>query len=125
MGETIVGSMKINAGFPLVFEIGMMYMRWTLRYFDNCCADDKKTTKKNTIQQYVNLYCGPEYFMHFKYSGIMNIVFITMMFGTGLPILFPLAFFALLVLYMVENYMLYYGYKQPPAYDGYLNGCVI
>jgi len=125
MGETIVGSMKINAVFPLVFETGMMFVRWALRWLDGCGAGEGKTTKKTTIQQYVGLHCGPEYFMHFKYSGIMNIVFITMMFGTGLPILFPLAFFALAVLYGVETYMLYYGYKQPPAYDGYLNSCVL
>ena len=40
---------------------------------------------------YKSLYSGPEYTIHFKYSGILNITFITMMYGAGLPILFPLA----------------------------------
>ena len=59
--------------------------------------------------------------MHYKYSAIMNIVFITMMFGTGLPILFPLASFSLLTMYMLEKYEIYYVFQQPPAYDEKLN----
>jgi hypothetical protein len=55
----------------------------------------------------------------------MNIVFITMMFGAGLPILFPIAAASLSVLFCLEKYMLYYVYKQPPTYDEKLNNSVI
>jgi len=48
--------------------------------------------------------------MHFKYASIMNIVFITLMYGIGLPILFPLAVLALVILYVSEKYMLYFAY---------------
>jgi len=48
-----------------------------------------------------------------------------MMFGAGCPILFPIAAFSLLVLYLIENYMLYYVYKNPPAYDQSLNQSVL
>ena len=59
--------------------------------------------------------------MHYKYSAMLNITFITMMFGAGMPILFPIASFSFFSLYIVENYMLYYVYKEPPAYDEKLN----
>jgi hypothetical protein len=55
----------------------------------------------------------------------MNIVFITMMFGTGLPILFPIAAASLTVLFCLEKFMLYYVYKQPPTYDEKLNNSVL
>lgn len=55
----------------------------------------------------------------------MNIVFITMMFGAGLPILFPIAAASLTTLFCLEKFMLYYVYKQPPAYDEKLNNSVI
>ena len=55
----------------------------------------------------------------------MNITYITMMFGAGIPILFPIAAAAFLVLYTVENFLLYYVYKQPPAYDEALNDAVL
>jgi hypothetical protein len=37
-----------------------------------------------------------------------------MMYGFGLPILFPIAILAMFILYMVEKTMLYYAYKMPP-----------
>lgn len=63
--------------------------------------------------------------MHYKYSSIMNIVFLTMMFGPGLPILFPIAAASLCVLFVLEKTMLYYVFKQPPAYDEKLNNSVL
>ena len=55
--------------------------------------------------------------MHYKYSAILNIVFVTLMYGIGIPILFPIAVVALVILYVSEKYMLYYSYRQPPVYD--------
>ena len=63
--------------------------------------------------------------MHYKYSAIMNIVFITMMFGVGLPILFPLASVSLMFMYFLEKYEIYYVFQQPPAYDEKLNDSVL
>ena len=63
--------------------------------------------------------------MHYKYSSIMNITFITMMFGAGLPILFPIAAASLTVFFLLEKFMLYYVYRQPPAYDEKLNNSVL
>ena len=91
----------------------------------SCKKKDMENTKTETILQYVELYAGPEYFMHFKYSMILNIIFITMMYGVGLPILFPYAVVSLITLYVIEKFMLYYGYRQPPQYDVVLNDSVL
>lgn len=48
-----------------------------------------------------------------------------MMYGVGLPILFPIAAFSFLILYMVEKTMIYYAYRQPPMYDEKLNNNVL
>ena len=63
--------------------------------------------------------------MHFKYSGFLNIVFVTMTYGFGMPILFPVAAFAIFVLYLVEKTLLYYVYRLPPMYDERLSQSVI
>ena len=55
--------------------------------------------------------------MHFKYSSILTIVYITMMYGVGMPILFPIACISFVVLYFVEKILLFYGYRMPPMYD--------
>lgn len=55
--------------------------------------------------------------MHYKYSTILNVSFVTFMYGFGLPMLFPVAIFTIFVLYLVEKTMLYYSYQSPPMYD--------
>jgi len=44
-----------------------------------------------------------------------------MLFGVGCPILFPVAALSLYVIYSLETFMLYFGYRVPPAYDEYLS----
>jgi len=59
--------------------------------------------------------------MHYKYSTLLNTTFVTMLFGAGMPLLFPVAAATFMVFYMIENYKFYWAYKQPPAYDEKLN----
>jgi len=63
--------------------------------------------------------------MHFKYAAILNIVFVTFTFGFGIPILYPIAAIAMLILYLVEKTMLYYSYRLPPMYDERLSQSVL
>jgi hypothetical protein len=69
----------------------------------------------------VELYSGPVFLIHFKYSAILNIAFVTMMYGMGLPILFPIAAFSYFTLYVMEKLLLHYVYREPPMYDEKLN----
>ena len=63
--------------------------------------------------------------MHYKYSTVLNIVFVTFMYGFGMPMLFPIACASFVVLYFQEKLMLYYGYRLPPMYDERLSESVI
>ena len=109
--------MVFNTWFPFAMEVGYKMQRVLYRLMDRGLDFDDKTTSVNSIQQYVNIHAGPKYYMHYKYSSIMNIIFITMMFGAGMPILFPIAAVSLSGQFLLENYMLHYVYQQPPAYD--------
>ena len=44
------------------------------------------------------------------YSRVLTIVFVTFMYGFGLPILYPIAALSLLLLYATEKANLYWGY---------------
>jgi hypothetical protein len=65
----------------------------------------------------VELHSGPPFPIHFKYSLMMNIVFITFMYGAGLPILFLVATVSFAVFYVLERLLIAYSFKQPPAID--------
>ena len=52
----------------------------------------------------MDLYTGPDYIVHYKYSGILNVTYVTMLYGLGLPMLFPIAFLSYFIFWATERY---------------------
>lgn len=75
------------------------------------------TTKTTQVAQYVALFTGDAYIVHFKFSMVFNVVFVTMLYGLGIPMLFPIAVVALVVFWMLERYCVAYTYQKPPSLD--------
>jgi len=65
----------------------------------------------------VGLYAGPEYIIHFKYANILNVTYVTMTYGLGLPLLFPIAILSYLIFWLVERIQIAYTYRLPPKMD--------
>lgn len=63
--------------------------------------------------------------MHFKYATILNTIYVTFMYGYALPMLFPIAAFTFLNIYIAERYLITYFYQKPPVYDEKLNSAAI
>lgn len=59
--------------------------------------------------------------MHFKYAGMLNLVFVTFMYGLAVPLLFPITFLFFAVSYIIERVCLAYSYRLPPSFDDSLN----
>ena len=55
--------------------------------------------------------------IHYRYSTILNIVYVTFTYGIALPILFPIAFLCMMNIFIAERIQLAYFFKQPPLYD--------
>lgn len=87
----------------------------------SCRKPAKKTTKKKTIQEYVDLYGGPEFYVEWSYSNVMKMVYITLMLGTGIPILYYFCSFNFFILYVTEKYNFAYRYKRPPSYNNLIS----
>lgn len=121
IGVTLTGAMLFNVYWPIVEFFVFGSMRQAFRLLDRGFSCNKNKTKKTTIQLYVELYSGPVFFIHYKYSAILNIVFVTMMYGMGIPVLFPIAALSLFTLYCMEKLMLHFVYREPPMYDEKLN----
>jgi hypothetical protein len=126
VGNSLIETMIFNMYYPIVEYLLYLAMRLAYRALDrNCCSCNKFSTKKNSIKAYQDLYSGPGYYIHFKYSTILNTVFVTFMFGFGMPIFFPIALGSMAILYFLEKSMLYWVYQQPPMYDQRLNDSVL
>merc|ERR1719350_2553866 len=74
-------------------------------------------TKATSIQKFEAVYSGPLFFVHYRLAGLCNLVFITFLFGPGMPILFPIALAGLLWNLFTERIRMAYSYKKPPMYD--------
>ena len=125
IGSYMIYTMLFNSFYPLLEAVGYWAMRLAFRGLDSGCRRDKYKTKTTSIQSYIDVYAGPVYFMHFKYASIETIVFVTFMYGFGMPILFPIAAFSFAVLYLCERSMLFYAYRLPPMYDHRLSESVL
>lgn len=83
--------------------------------------DSQMKTKKKSPSQYIILYAGPEYLMHFKYSTLMVQVYVSFMYGLFIPFLFITTCIGIINMYIVERLCMSYYYRKPPIYDAALN----
>jgi len=123
VGSVLVSTMLLNAFMPPIFEAITNGTAWLFQTMDNgwrCCKKKEERmyhTKTTQIYQYLDLYTGPDYIVHYKYSGVLNVIYVTMLYGLGLPALFPIAFLSFFIYWATERYQLAYTYQLPPAMD--------
>lgn len=82
-------------------------------------------TKKTSRGPFKAVYQGSDYVIHFKYSGILNIVYIAFMYGMGLPLLFPIAAASIFSQWICERYNVAYVHRLPPTLDDKLTNNAI
>jgi len=112
--------MFITVFLPFVGVGVGIVVPWLKQQLDSKFTGDKYVTKQFSMSRYKLIYGGPEYLIHFKYSEFLNITYITMMYGIGIPLLFPIAALALFNAYISERILLAYAVRLPPAMDNVL-----
>ena len=60
-------------------------------------------TKTSSIPDYKKVWGGNEFKLHVKFANLLNITFVTMLYGLGLPLLFPIAALNLLTKLFCEK----------------------
>jgi hypothetical protein len=115
VGNKIVKAMIINSIMPYVTVATSLMIPWLKRRMDT--GGNPYNSKKTSMAKYKMLHGGSDYIIHFKYSNVLNIVYITMTYGVGMPILFPIAVFNFLNQWLCERIIVAYCMKLPPALD--------
>ena len=115
IGSTLVGTMFILGLFIPCYEAYYLITYYWLGQIKDsgwrCCqkkSDRRYHTKTSQIYQYLELHMGPEHKVDEKFAVILNVTFVTMTYGVGLPILFPIATLTLFILYATERYQVAY-----------------
>ena len=63
--------------------------------------------------------------IHFKYSDALNVVFVCLMYGLTMPMLFPIAAITLKLQQIAEKIAVAWVARLPPAMDNSLNNNAI
>lgn len=126
VGNDLIATMIANMYYPILEWAAYYGMRILFRVLDRgCCSCSVYTTHATSIKEYQDVYSGPSYYIHYKYSTVLNVVFVSFMFGFGIPVFFIIGAGSMAILYFIEKSMLYYSYMQPPMYDQRLNDSVL
>mmetsp|Transcript_36399 Transcript_36399/g.44476 ORF Transcript_36399/g.44476 Transcript_36399/m.44476 type:complete len:226 (+) Transcript_36399:2111-2788(+) len=120
IGGPIISVALINACMPAVSLVIEWLLNYLLKAFDRCrcCGEkEKNRTRKKTLISFKALYGGADFEIHYQYAQMLVIIWVTFLFAPGLPILFPIALFAIFVQYCCNRVALAYFCKRPPVYD--------
>jgi len=101
------------------------FMLGTSRCCDRGCTCDERRTKKITQTEYEELNKGPKFDMEFRYSSVLYVIWVTMTYSSGLPILYFVAVIYFFVTYWVDKFLIFHYYRLPPNYSVALSNASI
>ena len=116
VGATIMIFMMFSIVTPHFANLFLHFIRFTRRCLDRGWTCNKKRTRKIFQTDYESLYLGPEYLIEFRYSNMITMIFLALMFGAGMPILYFFASWIFLITYWIDKLTLLRIYRKPPCY---------
>jgi hypothetical protein len=110
--------MKVVAthGINLLFQL----KSFVARCCDRGCKLSAKNTKQLTQADYEDLNTGDVFMLEYRYSNLLTVMMVTMMYGSGIPILYFIAFIFYVVTYWMDSFLLFNFYRKPLNFDKFL-----
>jgi len=104
VGSTLLSTMFINVfSVPAIKFVEVIFNLFA-RCFDRGCGFNAKKTKKKTQASYESLYSGPEFYVDTRYSQILTLIFVCLLYSGGMPFLYLTSFIQLVLSYFVDKY---------------------
>jgi len=109
VGSSIVVTMMVSP----VFKRAMVLYQYFAIKWARFSADKSALTQHELNAAYM----GPEFLLAERYGELLNAVFVTLTFCSGMPILVPLAALNLISQYFADKYELLRQSREPPRYQ--------
>lgn len=109
VGVTLVTNMVINMFVPASVTIAKLFVTSLKRW----CLRGRVAHQAELIE----LYTNPEFDIKVKYAQLLTTIFVTLIYGSGLPLLYFLASVFMMLQFWADKYNLLWGARRPPAYD--------
>ena len=122
ISQFFVTPMLIEIIFPLTMFAPDYIIQKGLSMLDRNFSNPKDyKTKCKLANDYAELNSGTEHLLFEKYPRLLNIVFVSLFYGFGLPILPILILIWLIVSYILDKLIVMFYHRRPPLYDDTLN----
>ena len=113
VGFTIVLVATLNVLAPHLFPLLIAF------YYKVINNDLVKRGRAFDQTQYNTMMLGPDFRLSIRYAQILAMIFLVLMYSSGMPILYPIMCISLLVTYAVDKFMFIKICRRPPAYTTY------
>lgn len=115
VGLKVMQTMVIGMVLPIVNVVKPFALLYLKQKWDTRGTFDKYVTRSSSLAKYKLNYGGEEYYVHYRYSDLLKITYITMMYGIGIPLLFPIAAISMIITWFGERVVCAYVVRLPPA----------
>ncbi|KAL4509992.1 hypothetical protein ABPG72_010185 [Tetrahymena utriculariae] len=105
------------------FVVTLFLFQFLYSMISKCMRESKvKKLEGKDVQRVANQkILGPEFQISFYYASTFNIIFTTLFYSSGIPIMLFAGFIILTSQYWVYKYLLLRACRRPPTYDTGLN----
>jgi hypothetical protein len=110
-GTILIATMIKNSYFTIVEFIGFSMLGKCKRWADRGFSSNQLYSKKKSVPAYIELHSGPKYAIHFRYSALLNFVSLALVYGTVMPLVFPISLCGFVVYWFVERLLIAYYYR--------------
>lgn len=117
VGVSIILTMLLGIFSPHLAN-GVYWLKDAIiRFWDRRWTCDRKRTKQIFQSDYEQMYMGPELLFEYRYSTLLNMVYISLMYGTGMPVLYFFGSVTFFLSYWIDKWTLLRIYQTPPRYN--------
>lgn len=97
--------MLINSASTQIMQL--LYYLWNLtkRFWDRGFSLDLKKTKQLIQEDYEQIYIGPEIDIQMRYAETLSIIFVVLLYSSGMPLLNILLPFNFAFTFIVDKYL--------------------
>lgn len=112
VGATILTNLLLN----MFMVPGLNVVGVILSKFMRCCCRGRVKHHSELVQYYTN----PEFDLKTKYAQLLTTVCVTLIYSSGLPLLYLIGFGYMALMYWADKITLLWYSKRPPHYDAVL-----
>ena len=121
IGNLIIKQLIIATILPLILVIIFWMAKSSVRCYDQgvCCRYSLRPnkTKLRTFSSFAFVYGGGDFMIFNQYAHMVVLVWVAFLFAPGIPILFLISLWGLLVLYYVNRVNLAYFSQRPKDHN--------